>query len=76
MSRKNARATDEAVYGCPRGMKWAYLEKRSTTVKITLLPCTLGSASTKSIAMSAHTFDGTGRGCSKPAGCIASVLLR
>lgn len=34
-----------------RGMKCASLEKRSTTIKMTDLPLTLGSASTKSMAM-------------------------
>jgi hypothetical protein len=32
---KNALATDAAEYGWPRVMKWANLEKRPTTVKIT-----------------------------------------
>ena len=56
-------------------MKWAYLEKRSTTVRMTDLPPTLGSPSMKSIEMSAHTWDGTSRGCSSPAGCNVSVLF-
>jgi len=43
-------------------MKCAYLEKRSTTVKMTDFPPTLGSPSMKSIEISAHTWDGTGRG--------------
>jgi hypothetical protein len=42
-------------------MKCAYLEKQSTTVKITDLPCTLGRPSMKSMEMSAHTWDGTSR---------------
>jgi hypothetical protein len=57
-------------------MKWVYLENLSTTVSKTLLPCTLGSASIKSIEISAHTQDGTGNGWRRPAGCSASVLLR
>jgi hypothetical protein len=57
-------------------MKWAYLEKRSTTVKMTDFPATLGSPSMKSIEISAHTWVGTSTGCNKPAGCIVSVLLR
>ena len=51
MSAKNASATDSAEYGCARGMKWQYLLKRSTTVKMTDLPRTLGNASTKSSAV-------------------------
>jgi hypothetical protein len=73
---KNARATETAVYGCPNGMKWAYLEKRSTTVRMTDFPWTLGSPSMKSIEMSAHTWDGTSSGCSRPAGGNVSVLFR
>lgn len=75
MSVKNARATYVGVYGCPKAMKWAYFENLSTTVRITLLPFTLGSPSTKSIAMSAQTCDGTSRGWSRPAGCSAFVLF-
>jgi hypothetical protein len=40
------------------------------------LPCTFGRLSTKSMEMSAHTCEGTSRGCSSPAGCVAGVLLR
>jgi hypothetical protein len=47
--------TDDAVYGWPSAMKCAYLEKRSTTVRITDLPPTLRSHSMKSMEMSAHT---------------------
>ena len=57
-------------------MKCANLENRSTTVKMTLLPWTLGKCSMKSIEMSDHTWVGTSSGCSKPAGCRASVLFR
>jgi hypothetical protein len=66
MPSKKVRVTDAAVYGCSRGMKWAYLENRSTTVRMTDLPPTLGSPSMKSIEMSAQTWDGTSRCCSSP----------
>jgi hypothetical protein len=36
-------------------MKCAYFEKRSTTVRITDLPATLGKPSMKSMEMFAHT---------------------
>ncbi|WVZ97742.1 LOW QUALITY PROTEIN: hypothetical protein U9M48_043256 [Paspalum notatum var. saurae] len=42
-------------------MKCPYLENLSTTVRTTDLPPTLGNPSTKSIAMSLQTSDGTGR---------------
>jgi hypothetical protein len=57
-------------------MKWVYLENRSTTVRMTDLPPTLGSPSMKSIEMSAQTWDGTSRGYSSPAGDMVDVLLR
>ena len=76
MPSKKARATDAAVYGWPSAMKCAYLEKRSTTVRMTDLPPTLGSPSMKSIEISAHTCEGTSRGCRRPAGRNVSVLLR
>ena len=53
MSWKKAHATDDAVYGWPNGMKCAYFENLSTTVRSTLLPWTLGSASMKSREISA-----------------------
>ena len=68
MLEKKALATDSAVYGCAKGMKYAYLEKRSTTVSITLLPPTFGSASMKSMEMSSQTRDGTVKGCNKLTG--------
>jgi hypothetical protein len=74
MSVKNACATDSAVYGCAKGTKWQYLLKRSTTERMTVLPCTRGSASTKSRPMSAQTMDDTGRGCSNPIGWRCSDL--
>jgi hypothetical protein len=40
------------VYGCAKGMKWQYLLKRSTTVKMTDFPPTRDSAFTKSRLMS------------------------
>jgi hypothetical protein len=49
-------------------MKWQYLLKWSTTERMTVLPCTSGSASMKSMPMSAHNADDTGKDCSKPAG--------
>jgi hypothetical protein len=76
MPSKKARATEVAVYGCPKAMKCAYLENRTTTVRITDFPCTLGSLSMKSIEISAHTWDSTSRGCRRPAGCSVFVLLR
>ena len=76
MPSKKARATDEAVYGWLRAMKCAYFEKRSTTVRMTDFPPTLGRPSTKSIEMSAHTWAGTSRGWSSPAGRCVDVLLR
>ena len=48
MSVKNAWATDSAEYGCAKGMKWQYLLKQSTTVRMMDLPRTRGRASTKS----------------------------
>jgi hypothetical protein len=70
---KNAWATDSAEYGWASGMKWQYLLKRSTTVRMTDLPRTRGSASTKSRPMSAQTVVGTGSG-RRPAGCRCSDL--
>jgi hypothetical protein len=50
------------------------LENLSTTVRITLLLCTLGKAS-KSMDMSAQTCEGTERGCNNPTGCRDSDLF-
>lgn len=55
ISVKNALATDAALYGCPKVMKCANLEKRSTTVSITNFPPTLGNPSKKSMDMSLQT---------------------
>jgi hypothetical protein len=55
-------------------MKWQYLLKRSTTVRMMDFQFTRGSASTKSMPMSAQTVVGTGSGRSKPAGCRCSDL--
>ncbi|KAF0933291.1 hypothetical protein E2562_017077 [Oryza meyeriana var. granulata] len=74
MSLKKAWATDSAEYGCANGRKWQYLLNRSTTVRITDLPRTRGSASTKSSATSVHTPWGTGSGRRRPAGCWCSDL--
>jgi hypothetical protein len=76
MSVKKAYATDVAVYGCMRGMKWQYLLNRSTTERMTIFPFTLGSASMKSRPMSAQIADGTGSGISSLAGCRCSDLYR
>jgi hypothetical protein len=62
-------------------MKWVYFENLSTTVSMTLLPCTLGNASTKSMYMSDQTQEGTGKDCRRPAGvepqsCSASKWHR
>jgi hypothetical protein len=40
--------------GVTEAMKWSYLEKRSTTMRMTDLSCTLGSPSMKSMAMFAQ----------------------
>jgi hypothetical protein len=74
MFSKKAAATVVAVYGWCKAMKWPYLDSQSTTVKITVLPPTFGSPSTKSIVMSCHTTDGTSSGYSSPAECKCSVL--
>jgi hypothetical protein len=60
---KKAVATVVAEYGWLRATKWAYLENRSTTVKMTDLPPTLGKPSMKSSAMLRHTPVGTANGC-------------
>jgi hypothetical protein len=44
MSVKKACAADLGEYGCASGMKWQYLLNLSTTVSITDLPRTQGSA--------------------------------
>jgi hypothetical protein len=41
------------------------LENQSTTARMTNLLCTLGSPSTKSMAMSPQMRDGMSRGCSQ-----------
>jgi hypothetical protein len=74
MSVKNACATDSTEYGWASGMKWHYLLKRSTTARMTDLPRTRGSASTKSMPMSAQTAVGMGSGRRRPAGCRCSDL--
>ena len=56
-------------------MKCAALESRSTTERITDLPCTLGRLFMKSMEISAHTWDGTCSDSSKPAGKRCSDLL-
>jgi hypothetical protein len=68
---KNAWATDSAKYGWASGMKWQYLLKRSTTVRMTDLPRTRGSASTKPMPAQAAVGTGSGR---RPAGCRCSDL--
>jgi hypothetical protein len=49
--------------------KMAVFAKPATTVRITDLPPTRGSASMKSKPTSDHTAWGTGMGSSRPAGC-------
>jgi hypothetical protein len=71
---KNACATDSAEYGWVSGMKWQYLLKRFTTVRMTDLSRTRGSASTKSMPMSAQTAVGMGSGRRRPVGCRCSDL--
>jgi len=74
MSVKKACATDSAEYGCPKGMKWQYLLNLATTVKMTDLPRTRGSASTMSSPMSVQTPYGMGSGGRRPAGWRCSDL--
>lgn len=76
MLSKKARATDAAVYGCPKEMKCASLDNLSTMVSMTDLPPTFGNASMKSIEMSFHTNDGTGSGWRRPTRCRCSDFLR
>jgi hypothetical protein len=64
------------VYWWLKGMKCVYFKKRSTTVRINERPWTLGIPSMKSMEMSAQTWEGSSRGCSKPAGWSVWVLLR
>jgi hypothetical protein len=75
MSSKKARATVTIVYGCRRAIKWAYLEKRSTTVRTADFPPARGKPSTKSMEISAQTELGMSNACNNPAGCRCSVLL-
>jgi hypothetical protein len=56
-------------------MKWVYLEKRSTTVRITDLPATFGRHSMKSMEMFAHPWEGTSSGCRRPTSWRVLVLL-
>ena len=67
-SEKKTDATVSADYGCRRAMKCTYLEKRSTTNRMTDLPPTLGRPSMMSIDISDQTDVGTGRGARRPAG--------
>lgn len=71
---ENAWAMDSADYGWANSIKWHYLRKRSTTVRMTDLPPTRGSASTKSSPMSDHIGIDTGSGRRRPAGCRCSDL--
>ena len=48
---------------------------RSTTKKIVSNPLALGNPLMKSIEMSAQTFVGMGRGCSKPTGLRVEFLF-
>jgi hypothetical protein len=56
-------------------MKWQYLLKRSTTIRITDLPPTRAKALMKSMPMSVHMAYGMGRGSSSLAGWRCSDLL-
>jgi hypothetical protein len=76
MLSKNAFVMAVAVYGCPNGMKWPYLENRSMTVKMTNLSLTRRNPSTKFMVTSAHRLDGMLSGWSKSAGWRCSDLLR
>jgi hypothetical protein len=69
MFSKKTLATETTVYGWPSGMKWAYLEKRSTTARTTNLSPIQGNPSMKSMVMSAHNALGNSRDCSNPAEC-------
>ena len=72
---KKARATDAVVKGWPSVMRCAYLERRSTTVRITDFPPTLGSPWMKSSEISVQTWDDSSRGCCRPTGCSVSILF-
>lgn len=71
-----ARATEVAVNGCHNAVKWAYLERRSTTTMITMHPFEGGNPSMKSMETSDRTCSGIDNGCSNPAGFILSYLHR
>jgi hypothetical protein len=75
MESKKSRETDVVVYGWPSVMKWAYFDRRSTTVSMMDLPLTRGRPSTKSLAMSHQTAAGTTSGCRRPAGWSCSDLF-
>ena len=64
------------LQGCERGMKWANLEKRSTTTNKTDLPFTLGKPSTKSIDISTQCDCGTGNGAYKLCGCTLDLACK
>jgi hypothetical protein len=74
---KEALAADTVEYGCPSVMQRADFEKRSTTVKITDLPPTLGNPLTKSMVTSIQTVFDTVSSCIRPAGwrCSDTKLI-
>ncbi|PRQ39999.1 hypothetical protein RchiOBHm_Chr4g0431301 [Rosa chinensis] len=51
-------------------MKWAYLERQSTTTIMALEPFEFDNPSTKSIEISSQVSSGIGRGCKSPGGWI------
>ena len=77
--RKTWRTSNSAVSlaegNLGKGMKWAALEKRSTTVQMQPLPSDSGSPVTKSIAIWDQGRCGTGSGLKRPAGDLLTVLF-
>lgn len=70
-SLMNATATDLAIYGWRKGIKWVYLLNLSTTTKIIVNTFNLGSPSIKYIVTSSHTFTND---CRSPPGAIAKFM--
>ncbi len=56
-------------------MRRQALEKRSTMVRIVVLPWELGRSVMKSMAICDQGRRGVGKGCSRPAGCCLSDLV-
>jgi hypothetical protein len=60
----NKQASENAVKGWSKGMKWAYLEYLSTTTRMAFAEPERGRPSTKSKEMNAHE-EGTSNGCNR-----------